>query len=363
MLKKLWGRCKYLLIHPIVSGQSQKLAKAVLLIFALHCISNYGFAEVKNDSKSSALTMPTMPQGSGVTMPSVGSGFYSPGRNDFYAGTRPSSPVSPKNPSSPQKNTQSNTKSQTSLMAQTKDQESQNSVSTATDNARELNRLAKAASGGFNQLTAGDISSMSNLGAFSQISGLLGRKTYSLEEKLLEAQNTVTASTADSATLKEILAELTQLKEKMADSNGESVSKTSERKDSEHTFANIVKKEPKILRFTVNGYDLLTTCKKIYFSEIETDGTFLLTGDRKYMSENKAWAETFYFYFHAVGTESGITKYTVTPAVSQDYENEYSYLYQLTQKNELTADRTGNLVTLRSSDGKWKMDMLISLDK
>ena len=89
----------------------------------------------------------------------------------------------------------------------------------------------------------------------------------------------------------------------------------------------------------------------------------MLTGDRKYLSENKARNETFYFYFHAQGTDKGITKYTVTPAVSQDYENQYSYLYQLTQKNALTADRTGNLVTLRASDGNWKMDLLISLDK
>ncbi|MBQ9908622.1 MAG: hypothetical protein IJM48_02370 [Treponema sp.] len=77
----------------------------------------------------------------------------------------------------------------------------------------------------------------------------------------------------------------------------------------------------------------------------------------------KVRSETFYFYFHAKGNENGITKYTVTPAVSQDYENQYSYLYQLAQKNALSADRTGNLVTLRINDGVWKMDLLLSLDK
>jgi hypothetical protein len=53
----------------------------------------------------------------------------------------------------------------------------------------------------------------------------------------------------------------------------------------------------------------------------------------------------------------------VSLAVSQDYENQYSYLYQLAQKNALSADRTGNLVTLRVNDGVWKMDLLLSLDK
>ena len=199
--------------------------------------------------------------------------------------------------------------------------------------------------------------------AFSQLSTLLGRGNSNLESKLLEAQNTVTASTVDSATLKQILSELTELKNQMAATNGESVTKSSEKKDNADVFTNVTKKEPKILRFNVNGYDILATCKKVYFSEIETDGTFLLTGDRKYMSENKVRTETFYFYFRAKANENGIIKYAVTPAVSQDYENEYSYLYQLTKKTDLTADRTGNLVTLRVSDGGWKMDMLLSLDK
>ena len=58
-------------------------------------------------------------------------------------------------------------------------------------------------------------------------------------------------------------------------------------------------------------------------------------------------------------------KYSVPsePSRKPDYENQYSYLYQLAQKNALSADRTGNLVTLRINDGVWKMDLLLSLDK
>lgn len=113
----------------------------------------------------------------------------------------------------------------------------------------------------------------------------------------------------------------------------------------------------------MNGYDILSTCKKIYFSEQESDGTFLLTGDRKYFSANKSRSETFYFFFNSKGSDGGITKYKVTPAVSQDSENKYSFLYGLTQKDELEAERTGNLITLRSNDGNgWKMDLLISMN-
>lgn len=312
--------------------------------------------------------MPSMPS---VSMPSVGSGFYSPGRSDFY------------NPNlNRNQNASSQTTNSSANSANVSENESATSATSTTAQnqasalkaAQNLNSLAKSTSSAFNGLSADDISSMSNLGVFNQISGLLGRGTSLLKNPLSETEtsaitNTLTANTADSDTLKQILSELTSLKNQMnADSESEKAADGSQispgdKSAGKNAFSNIVKKEPKILRFIVNGYDILQTCKKIYFSDLEADGTFLLTGDRKYMSENKSRSETFYFYFHANGSENGITKYTVTPAVSQDYENEYSYLYQLTQKDALTANRTGNLVTLRVKDGDWNMDLLLSLDR
>ena len=339
MSKKVWNNCKILLL-----------------------IGTLAFAEVKPDEKSGALTMPAMPTGPSINMPSVGSGFYSPGRSDFYRGAKPVAPSRPKAPSKEAGiSTSLNAQESQNQNSDTERNRSDQKIQNTQTQVQKLNTLAKSASSSLNMLSAEDISSMSNLGAFSQLSGLLGRGNSNLESKLLEAQNTVTASTVDSATLKQILSELTELKNQMAATNGESVTKSSEKKDNADVFSNVTKKEPKILRFNVN--DILATCKKIYFSEVETDGTFLLTGDRKYMSDGKVRTETFYFYFSAKANDNGITKYAVTPAVSQDYENEYSYLHQLTKKTDLTADRTGNLVTLRVTDGGWNMDMLLSLDK
>ncbi|MBB5224955.1 hypothetical protein [Treponema ruminis] len=342
MSKKVWNSCKKIFISAMI-----------------FCASAFSLpAQKKADEKPNSVTMPSMPKGPSLSMPSVGSGFYSPGRSDFYSGAKPVAPKTPKTPSSQAENTtQSHTVTSTNGQNQSTDPQK------AQTEAKKLNTLAKSASSSLNMLSADDISSLSNLGAFSQLSGLLGRGNSNLESKLLESQNTVTASTVDSATLKQILSELTELKNRMASATGESVTKTSERKDDADVFSNVTKKEPKILRFVVNGYDLLATCKKIYFSDLETDGTFLMTGDRKYLSENKVRTETFYFYFRAKANDNGIIKYAVTPAVSQDYENEYSYLYQLTKKTDLSADRTGNLVTVRVSEGSWNMDLLISLDK
>ena len=352
--------CSFPFSHAHCLRQLRGYTAGALLFAAIFNLS----AEIKSDEKSGSLTMPSMPSGPSINMPSVGSGFYSPGRSDFYRGARPVAPNRPKSSSKEAENaTQShNVSSSRETQNQNQTQTNQKNKNAQTQ-VQKLNTLARSASSSLNMLSADDISSMSNLGAFSQLSSLLGRSNSNLESKLLEAQNTVTASTVDSATLKQILSELTELKNQMAATNGESVTKSSEKKDNADVFSNVTKKEPKILRFNVNGYDILATCKKIYFSEVETDGTFLLTGDRKYMSEGKVRTETFYFYFRAKANDNGIIKYAVTPAVSQDYENEYSYLYQLTKKTDLTADRTGNLVTLRVTDGGWKMDMLLSLDK
>lgn len=336
MSKKVWNSCKILLLlaGTVLSAQTAQKSKG---------------------ASSPSISMPEMPS---VSMPSVGSGFYTPGRSDFY------NPNLTRNRNSQGSQGQSQTTGANNQNQSASTQASPSSQENASIQAQKASAIARNASSAFNSLTADDISSMNNLGIFSQISGLLGRGNSNLQNQLLSAQNTVTANTVDSATLKQILSELTELKNRVNNSGEKSENASlSDKSAGENTFSNITKKEPKILRFSVNGYDILSTCRKIYFSELETDGTFLLTGDRKYISENKTRSETFYFYFHAQGTDKGITKYLVTPAVSQDYENQYSYLYQLAQKTSLTADRTGNLVTLRVNDGSWKMDLLISLDK
>ena len=53
--------------------------------------------------------------------------------------------------------------------------------------------------------------------------------------------------------------------------------------------------------------------------------------------------------------------YHAAAAVTQDYLNEYSFLYQLSQRENLSAMRTGNLVTMRTTDPDWKLELLIDL--
>ena len=120
-------------------------------------------------------------------------------------------------------------------------------------------------------------------------------------------------------------------------------------------------KASRLIRFSVNGYDVLRTCRTIYISDVQEDGTFLVTGDRKYASDGKTRSETFHLLFKKDQNTSGLQNYHAAAAVTQDYLNEYSFLYQLSQRENLSAVRTGNLVTMRTTDPDWKLELLIDL--
>lgn len=113
----------------------------------------------------------------------------------------------------------------------------------------------------------------------------------------------------------------------------------------------------KILRFSVNGYDILATCKTVYFSIPDKDGSFLCTADREYYANGIIRKETFYMLF----SSDGKNNFNVAARVMQDYLNEYSFVYQLSQKSGVRAQKTGNLITIMIDDPVWKLDLLINL--
>lgn len=116
-----------------------------------------------------------------------------------------------------------------------------------------------------------------------------------------------------------------------------------------------------LLRFTVNGYDVLRTCRTVYISDVQQDGTFLVTGDRRYLSDGKPRTETFHMLFKTTADSADQASYDAATAVSQDYFNPNSFMYQLSQRKNLNALRTGNLVTMRTDDPTWKLELLIDL--
>lgn len=332
-----------------------------LAIFSCFSFSVFAADSFRKSDSQSSITMPTSPSMPSLSTPSIGSEFYAPGSKDFYSGIQSSSQNQKSSASSSQSQTsdESNSSSDSSSKSTSQNFSSQNQNSSSSSDSNLVSKTVSSvdsAASKLNLLTAGDLSAMNGLGLFSSVSGLLQNQNQNSAANANQSNSSIliNQNSSDSKKLEQILSELSEIKSQNASSDGTLP-------QNQNGFATSQKSEPKILRFIVNGYDILSTCKKIYFSDQESDGTFLLTGDRKYLSANKSRSETFYFFFHTKGSEGGITKYCVTPAVSQDYENKYSFLYQLTQKSELEAERTGNLVTLRATDGSWKLDLLISM--
>lgn len=260
-----------------------------------------------------SITAPSMPT---VTVPHLGGGFYTP--------------VAPKAP----------------VLDKSSDSAQEQTAATSSDSLVRKTQRATAQAAGELGLTATDLTSMDQLGLLS--SGILGGGS-------LSALKAATAKTApgsvDSVLLQQILAQLAELKAQLENQDAPAAP------DRQETTAN-----RRILRFVVNGYDVLATCRDVYFSVPETDGSFLLTGDRKYLSNGANRSETFHLLFAAKAAENGFAQYGVTAAVTQDYTNEYSFLYQLAERQPLTARRTGNFVSLRVNDPDWKLDLLIALD-
>lgn len=197
-------------------------------------------------------------------------------------------------------------------------------------------------------LSAGDISSLYETGMFSGIASLS-------ENSFNNSQN----ENSTNLLLQKILLTLDELKSERKNSNSaEQKSDSEEISDSE----NFRVRKPQILRFKVNGYDINSSLEKVFFSECENDGTFLLSADRIYFADGKRRNETFYVLFKAEKGNGNSVTYKVEPSIVQDYENKNSYVRHFAEKKGMKATKTGNLVTLVDTDGKWKVDMLLNID-
>lgn len=191
-------------------------------------------------------------------------------------------------------------------------------------------------------LTATDLNALSQQGLFSDISSLLGANTSALTG-VPQNQNVM---------LSQILNELSEIK--AAQKNMQNFDAVKARPSNE---------PPAILRFVVNSQDILSSCSAVYFSNVESDGTFLLTGDCKTLYNNVTLSETFYILFRACGTKDGRNIYNVELTLSQGRENKNSALYRFCQQTDLQATKTGNLVTVRKVQNNFASDLLIDIGK
>ena len=202
--------------------------------------------------------------------------------------------------------------------------------------------LLGAAGADFSGLTAQDLVQMAQSGSITNVSSLLGSSNF---------YNRANAAGDNQVLLQKILSELTEIKKAQSQSLASSSTGTKP-----STLP------PKILRFVVNANDVLSKCVQVYFSDTESDGSFLLTGDAKCLFENENISETFYLLFKASGTQNSKTVYTVTPTLSQS-KKAGTPLGKFCSAVNLTASRVGNLVTLHSLQDGTMADLLLDIGR
>lgn len=267
-----------------------------------------------------SLDMPDMPEM--PSMPTVGGSFYTPS----FPG-RPNSKTS-------SSTTAENSKEKTETIL----------TESLTPESILSSSLAKG-----NTLTAYDISSLYDSGLFSNLSSL--SSTGSLSN--------YTTATSTNVLLQQVLNSLNDLKKQQQNASAKEKNELNATKvDSE----NFKKREPSILRFKVNGYNIADSLTKVFFSETEADGSFLLTGDRKYFVNQQARTETFYMLFKTLSSTGSTLTYRVQPTLVQDYKNENSYVYKLAAVKNLTAEKTGNLVVIHYTGDSVNADLLLDID-
>ncbi len=291
-----------------------------------------GNASAQSSSGSSGrdslwdLSMPS------IAAPSLGTGFYRPGIR------------------------------QTTTATANSESAEQTGAKTATpskDNSRVAATASQIAKSVASSLSADDVQALGSRGLLNNFSSLLAAKgtdgseeTNKLLNKVLEKMEEIKAQDKSSSSAVRVA------DSRPGSSPEQSAAST---QASTNPATSEQQKHSRLLRFAVNGYNVLRTCRTVYISDVQTDGTFLVTGDRRYMSDGKARNETFHMLFKTKSEDGGQETYSAATAVTQDSYNPNSFLYQLSERKNMTASRTGNLVSMRTEDPSWKLELLIDL--
>ena len=308
----------------------------VIVSTVMPCAAQNGTSSgsAKQNAPVTAPVMPTPPSMPTLSVPSMSAPHYTPGRN-------------------------------TAVQRQTNDSQTGSAPAANETPPQTMQRIPSGkaqstdpadANGSKNQsaVSAADLTALAKKGLLNNFYSLLG---VSGNDALLQGglsaggiSSGAALPSSSNAMLEKILSELDNVKKQ----NAEAVKSNEEQPPASSA-------RPGILRFIVNGYDILSSCRTVYFSDVGKDGTFLLTGDRTYTANGQKRMETFYLLFRPAGNAGFSTQYKVECSVVQDYTNTHSFMYRLASLGNLSAAKTGNLVSMRTSDPNCRADLLIDI--
>ena len=115
--------------------------------------------------------------------------------------------------------------------------------------------------------------------------------------------------------------------------------------------------EGQLVRLKINGNDILSKCSIVFSSGIAKDGSFLITGDRVYLSDKGESQETFYMFFK----KNTSKQYEMAVQVYQPVKNDYSYLAILSHRGVIPVKQIGNMLVFLNSDNTLNADILVKI--
>ncbi len=304
-----------------------KISKTVVKVFSLAVFVMCAFYANGEEQ----ISMPSSPAMPSVSVPQISNGFYVPGSSDFYSGQK-----STASGSSSFSSSGNSTATQTTNTQATDSQSAQNITSLANSLTESLtqseNSLINSSDSSLNSSLNNSLNSALIL---NSLSGLLKGKTNT--DQIFSTSAQTLEQAAKSAQNESLV---------QAGQSGQSSAQNSV--------------SPSILRFLINGTDMIPFCKTVFFSSAETDGSFLLTGDCRYELNGSVRNETFYLLFRSKGSKNAVQEFSVTASVFQNVKDSSTYLYSLTKSGNLTAQKTGNLISLKSNENGTNLNMLLS---
>ena len=332
------------------------VSAAILTLMPLSAQNGASSGSAKQNAPVTAPVMPTPPSMPTLSVPSMSAPHYTPGRNTAVQRQTNDSQTGSRNAAHAERTAKDG--AQNTARAESA---GANTMSDVHQGQRipsgKVQSTGQAdANGSKNQsaVSAADLTALAKKGLLNNFYSLLGSSgTDALLQGGLSSGGIPSGGTLPSssnAMLEKILSELDNVKKQ----NAEAV-----KSNEEQPLASSAR--PGILRFIVNGYDVLSSCRTVYFSDVGEDGTFLLTGDRTYTANGQKRMETFYLLFRPAGHAGFSTQYKVECSVVQDYTNVHSFMYRLAFLGNLTAVKTGNLVSMRTSDQNCRADLLIDI--
>lgn len=165
------------------------------------------------------------------------------------------------------------------------------------------------------------------------------------------------SNTNNSSTLilNQILEQLNNIQSELSDIKNSTDYTQNKNSQNTTTNNNISNSLNNILKFKINGINILPSITNVFFSKQENDGSLLVSFDRTYFINSQKFDETLYLFFRNVGNNI----YEVALSLSQIPLNENSLFYKLKNYSVYESTKSSNCYLINFSRKDLSIELLL----